>query len=155
MKLNIFAEEPVELPKELRNKWTKQLLDVNVSADKSTIIFICEILEILNGEKAKFKCSGKVDYDMFGGCDFTWTISSGKFQVTRQLEREISDGWQRLEVNTDKVLLWGLEKYKFSWNGECGNCLSTMVIQMETKNRVEFERIIDLGKKLFHVFKIC
>jgi hypothetical protein len=153
MKLKVIAENPCQIPKNLQKKWSKKLTEVKVAADKTTIIFIGEILEILSDEKVDFRNAGTVDYDMFSGCDFTWTLTSGKFQITRQLEREISEGWQRVEVNTDKVLVWGLEKYKFSWNGECGNCLSTLVIQMDIKDKTIIGRIIQLGKELFEIFE--
>jgi hypothetical protein len=101
-----------------------------------------------------FNCAGTVEYDMFSGCDFVWTLTSGKCRIIRQIKREISESWQRVEVETDNVIVHGLDKYKFKWNGECGEILATLKIEMEIENEAILLKINELGKQLFEDFDI-
>jgi hypothetical protein len=150
--MNIYAENFKKIPKALTLKWNKKLKNVKSLSDKNTIIFLGEILEILTLEKADFYCSGVVDYDMFSACDYQWNLRAGKCSVTRSLQRDISDGWQRVEVFTDNVSVEGLEKYKFSWNGECGSVLATLKIIIDVNEPKMIEKIEKLGRDLFEKF---
>jgi len=154
MKLKITAEKPCKLPFGLKKKWDKNLSQVKMHSDKSAIILLAEMLELLCGQAAIFQCAGTVEYGMFSGCDFAWTLSSGNCRIIRQLKREISESWQRVEVDFDNVIIHGLDKYKFSWNGECGETLSTLKITFETENTDLVHKIEELGKRLFVDFDI-
>jgi hypothetical protein len=154
MKIKISAEKPAQIPKQLKDKWLKALSKVKLSSDRTTIIFLGEILELLSNEKASFSCVGTVDYDMFSSCDFSWTLSACRFSITREIFRKISESGQRVEVEKDEVKISGMNNYKFSWNGECGETLSTLKIEMETRDLDLMLKIEELGKSLFEDFTI-
>ena len=154
MKIKIIAEAPSKLPKELQSKWSKSLTKVKADSDKSAIIFLAELLELLTGEKTTFQCAGVVDYDMFGACDYQWTLTSGKSRIVRQLQRDISESWQRVEVEADNVITHGLEKYKFKWNGECGGTLSTLEVDLEVENSHFMVKLEEIGNKLYEDFEL-
>lgn len=135
--------------KALSLKWNKKLKNVKSLSDKNAIIFLGEMLEILTGETANFHCTGIVDYDMFSSCDFQWQLRAGSAVIVRSLERSISDGLQRVEVYTDNVLIEGLSKYEFSWNGECGSSLSTMEVQIDIEDEKLVKKIVKIANALF------
>ena len=152
MKIVINADNPRKIPKPYSLKWNKKLSTVKTLFDKSAIILLGEILKLFSNEDAIFTSAGKIDYDMFGSCDFVWTLSSGHFIISRQLEREISDGLQRVEVITDNVILSGFRKNQFSWNGQCGECLSALTVKLELSSRDSVNKIRALGLELYENF---
>jgi len=154
MKINIRAERHKVIPKQYVKKWTNKLAPVMSDSEAITILFLGEILETVNCQEALFESFGEVKYDMFGGCDFSWKLTSGNLMIQRIQQKEISDGWQRLEVTVDKVIFSGLEKHGFFWNGECGNGLSTLEIGLNLKNINEIENIEKIGNELFEIIQL-
>ena len=154
MKITANAESPKKIPKSYSLKWSKKLTEIKTSFDKTAVIFLGEILHEITNDKVVFASAGKIDYDMFGSCDYAWSLTSGIFMIKRQLEREISDGLQRVEVITDEVILSGFTADQFSWNGDCGECMSTLTVKIELKNKESIKRIKALGLELYESFSI-
>jgi len=153
-KTTIECNEPKKLDKERKQKWDKKMKQVRSESDKVAIILLGEIIEIIVGKPCEFSCSGKVDYDMFSGCDYAWELRSGKYAIGKQLSREISESWQRVEVNEDKVYVQGFESIKLEWNGEAGGYLETLALSFQTIDDELIQGIVALCKRLYEKVKL-
>lgn len=145
----IVASSLNKFPKDIAAAWRKKISKVKIQSDKTAIIFLGEMLAILSEKPVEFSCTGIVDYDMFGGCDFSWTLKAGNLQISRSLSKEISDSWQRVEESSNSIDFQGLEKYNFSWNGECGGYLSDLEINLNLVDNSKMEKILNVGKSLY------
>ncbi len=154
MNLLIKASQQNRIPKDFKTKWNKQLGKVKAETDKIAIIFFLELLKILTKTEARFTAKGTVDYDMFGGCDFSWTISAGNAAITRSLQKSINDSWQSVQEKTNDMAFFGLQRFGFSWNGETGGYLSDFELKLKIDDEVQIAEIQLLGQKLYSDFTI-
>ncbi len=153
-KTTIECNEPKKLDKERKQKWDKKMKLVRSESDKVAIILLGEIIEIIVGKPCEFSCSGKVDYDMFSGCDYAWELRSGKYAIGKQLSREISESWQRVEVEEDSFHIHGFESINLEWNGDAGGYLETLALSFQTIDDELIQGIVALCKRLYEKVKL-
>jgi len=125
MKTNDFISLKLTLaqPQPIPNSYRKRWHDLIKSADKYDapyLIFLGELLGLLDNDPApKFSCACYSSVDMFGGRDQDWTLRTRRACIHRRISQEISESWQRVEVEADIVQITGLPKDVFiEWDGD-------------------------------------
>ncbi|MBN2890914.1 MAG: hypothetical protein JXL97_03530 [Bacteroidales bacterium] len=154
MNILITSSEIAQIPLKIEQKWNEKLIRVKSKPDKTSIILLGEILEILSNIEATFECKGVVEYDMFGGCDFSWNLFAGKYQISHRKNMEISESWQRVEEIDNHLNFSGLEEHSFYWNSKSGGLLYKMEIKIKNISEDQFNKILEIGNQLYSDFSI-
>lgn len=78
------------------------------------IIFLAESLAILTGETPRFSGFKKT---VTGIGEESWEVTSGNARIYRELVTELSEGWQRVEVISNRTEISGIDEI-LTWDGE-------------------------------------
>ena len=117
--LHLDLDDAKRVPTPYRKRW-KTLIQIAGQYDAPYLIFLSELLGLLDDDPdPQFSSSVYSGVDMFGGRDQNWTIRTRRARIHREIEQEISESWQRVEVEKDQVQITGLPDDVFiEWGGD-------------------------------------
>jgi hypothetical protein len=123
--LNLVLAEPRVVPADLAERWQGMRRCVDDPLDFSHLVFLGELLGLLDGDPApQFRCESYSDVDMFGGRDQDWTLLTRRAAIHRVIKKEINESWQHVDVEADTLEITGLPDEVFiEWDG---NIIGTM-----------------------------
>lgn len=129
--IKLELKDPRKIPREYRVRW-KELIRLT-GFDAPCLIFMTELLGIINDDPAPvFAASSYSDVDMFGGCSRAWSITCGDSAIHRIIIQEISESWQRVEVEKDEISISGLPGDVYiNWDGNWNWGLNLLVGNIE------------------------
>lgn len=154
--LQVEISEERKLSERRRRRWKEIVRQVEPPIDATKIIFLGELLEVLDpgGKPCQFSCSEYVGPDMFGGMDVAWSLSTQQLSIYRRLKQAISEGWQRVEVELDETSFTSFEgEVHLSWDGDFHGVMPMKVI-LSGIDREVAAQVIKLARRLFRQVRI-
>ncbi len=117
--------------------------------DRAGIALLATVMERSTGERCVFACSGKVDYDMFGACDYAWELRSDGCSIARRLSRDICESLQRVEEAENATCVTGFERIALTWNGDCGSHMSPLRISFRSRDTEFVDAVLEACRTFY------
>jgi len=146
-KTELFISKSKNVTQYYKKKW-KSIYDiVKNDIDKNLLILLAEILEILDSNnKCEFICKKYEGPGMYGGYNYEWILKTKKLKIHKKLVCEISDSWQRVEVEEEFLKITGFtEFFKLEWNGNTddNSGVNLFLFGVDDKNLIKIKIIAD------------
>jgi hypothetical protein len=150
LQVEISAER--KLSERRRRRWREIVRRVESPIDAAKIIFLGELLEVLDpaGKPCQFRCSEYSGPDIFESMDVAWSLATQRLTIYRRVKQEISEGWQRVEVELNETSLTGFEgRVRLLWDGDYHGVMPMKVVLTGIDPETA-EQIVKLARRLFH-----
>lgn len=147
--------EGKELPALLSGKWQETLVDNNVkyTNDKATIVFLSEMLSILDDDnKCEFDCKLFGAGGMMGGLARHWKLTTGNLSIKRDFEQEINDSWQSVDISENTLEINGfIRETKLIWKTRHeDDFTSNLDFVLKSIGKKQKDSIIKLANSLYN-----
>ncbi|EKD82432.1 MAG: hypothetical protein ACD_39C01300G0005 [uncultured bacterium] len=106
-----------KLSRERKKRWKAIVKAFDNGYFEPYIIFLAEVLSVLSGAEAEF--SGSHSNQGCGTVEEYWSLKAGDLEIFRGKKSELSESWQRVEVEDNRTTISGFPPGRaLKWDGE-------------------------------------
>lgn len=148
--LNVIGA--LSLPESFRSRWESLLKDTSNSPDSPFLIFLGEIMSLLDGGAP---CVFETDNFQEGhayGRTVSYSLHTPRLSLKRDLDQGLSESWQSIETNADETTFIHPEgSPDLVWSGDINTGPWGLFIILKGLHLKDETRILELARSLFRV----
>ncbi len=150
--LNLILTGPGELTGDISKKWKDLLEKTSNSGDAPSLIFLGELLSLLDGgSPCIFEAAAFGESHMFGRT-VDYSMETANLKLIRKYDSCINESWQSMETYADEnTFIHPDNMPDLTWSGEAARYTSSMQVNLKGISHTQKKNILQLARSYFRV----
>lgn len=150
--IKLILTGPRELTEEISEKWKDLLEKTSNSGDAPSLIFLGELLSLLDGgSPCVFKAAAFGESHMFGRT-VDYSLETEHLKLIRKYDSCINESWQSMETYADEISFIHPDNTPdLTWSGEAARYTAPMQVNLKGISHTQEKNILQLARSYFRV----
>lgn len=150
--IKVLLTGPRELTEEISEKWKDLLEKTSNSGDAPSLIFLGELLSLLDGgSPCVFEAAAFGESHMFGRT-VDYSLETEHLKLIRKYDSCINESWQSMETYADEInFIHPDNTPDLAWSGEAARYTAPMQVNLNGISHTQKENILQLARSYFRV----